>query len=80
MNFSAELKERQEYINRVLENYLPAVEGKQKTVLEAMRSSVTIGGKRLRPMMMAELYRTFAPEGSLQTVEPFMAAMEMLHT
>lgn len=80
MNFSAELKERQEYINRVLENYLPAVEGKQKTVLEAMRYSVTIGGKRLRPMMMAELYRTFAPEGSLQTVEPFMAAMEMLHT
>ena len=59
MNFSAELKERQEYINRVLDAYLPAEEGKQKTVLSAMRYSVTIGGKRLRPMMMAEVYRCF---------------------
>jgi len=80
MSFSAELKERQEYINRVLDAYLPAVEGRQKTVLEAMRYSVTIGGKRLRPMMMAELYRSFAPSGELSKAEPFMAAMEMLHT
>lgn len=80
MNFSAELKEKQDYINRIMEAYLPAVEGRQKTVLEAMRYSVTIGGKRLRPMMMAEVYRCFAPEGDLRQVEPFMAAMEMLHT
>jgi len=80
MNFNAELKERQEYINRVLDAFLPAEEGRQKTVLEAMRYSVTIGGKRLRPMMMAEVYRSFAPQGEMTTVEPFMAAMEMLHT
>lgn len=80
MNFSAELKERQDYINRVLDVFLPAAEGRQKTVLEAMRYSVTIGGKRLRPMMMAEVYRCFSPEGELWQVEPFMAAMEMLHT
>lgn len=80
MNFSAELKERQEYINGVLDKYLPMAEGRQKTVLEAMHYSVTIGGKRLRPMMMAEVYRCFCPEENLQKVEPFMAAMEMLHT
>jgi len=80
MNFNAELKERQEYINRVLDAFLPAAEGRQKTVLEAMRYSVTIGGKRLRPMMMAEVYRSFAPRSELSVVEPFMAAMEMLHT
>ena len=80
MNFNAELKERQEYVNRILEAFLPAAEGRQKTVLEAMRYSVTIGGKRLRPMMMAEVYRSFAPQGDLKVVEPFMAAMEMLHT
>ena len=44
MSFNAELKERQDYINRVLDAYLPAVEGRQKTVLSAMRYSVTIGG------------------------------------
>ena len=43
MNFNAELKERQEYINHVMDSYLPAAEGRQKTVLEAMRYSVTIG-------------------------------------
>ena len=80
MNFSAELKEKQDYINRVLDKYLPETEGRQKTVLEAMRYSVTIGGKRLRPMMMAEVYRTFAPNADLCLAEPFMAAMEMLHT
>ena len=80
MNFSAELVKRQDYINQVLEAYLPVVEGRQKTVLEAMRYSVTIGGKRLRPMMMAEVFRTFAPEEDLAKAEPFMAAMEMLHT
>ena len=80
MNFSAELKERQEYINRVLEQYLPATEGRQKTVLEAMKYSVTIGGKRIRPIMMAELYRCFATNNDLTRAEPFMAAMEMLHT
>ena len=80
MNFSVELKEKQEYIHRVLDKYLPAVEGRQKTVLEAMHYSVTIGGKRLRPIMMAELYRSIAPQGDMSKVEPFMAAMEMLHT
>lgn len=80
MNFSAELKDRQEYVNRVLEHYLPAVSGRQKTVLEAMHYSVTIGGKRLRPIMMAETYRTFAKTEEAGPVEPFVAAMEMLHT
>jgi len=80
MNFSAELKERQEYINRLLETYLPAAEGRQKTVLEAMKYSVTIGGKRIRPIMMAEVYKCFAKNNDLTKAEPFMAAMEMLHT
>lgn len=79
-NFSTELKERQEYINRVLEKYLPPVEGRQKTVLEAMKYSVTIGGKRLRPILMAEMYRCFSSQDNLHAVEPFLAAMEMLHT
>ena len=80
MNFNIQFKEKQKYINRVMDTFLPAAEGRQKTVLEAMRYSVTIGGKRLRPMMMAEVYRSFAPQGELSVVEPFMAAMEMLHT
>ena len=31
-------------------------------------------------MMMAEVYTSFAPQGEMTVAEPFMAAMEMIHT
>ena len=49
MNFEAELQERVSGIEAILRQYLPAEEGYQKTVLEAMNYSVLAGGKRLRP-------------------------------
>ncbi len=80
MEFNIELKRRQDYVNDVLDKFLPNVEGKQKTVLEAMRYSVTIGGKRLRPILILELYRCFTGTDREQRIEPFLAAIEMLHT
>lgn len=78
--FQNEMKKRQSYMNEVLNRYLPEVEGKQATVLEAMNYSVCVGGKRLRPILMLELYRAFAEEEDADCIEPFLAAMEMLHT
>ncbi|MBP3609938.1 MAG: polyprenyl synthetase family protein [Lachnospiraceae bacterium] len=80
MNFKEELQNRQNYINEVLDRFLPEVSGKQKTVLDAMRYSVTIGGKRLRPIMMLEVFRCFAGQENESKIAPFLAAMEMLHT
>jgi geranylgeranyl diphosphate synthase type II len=45
---------------------------------EAMNYSMQAGGKRLRPILMQETYFLFGGEG--QIIEPFMAAMEMIHT
>ena len=53
--------------------------GLQKTVLSAMNYSVKAGGKRLRPMLMAETYEMFGGADS-SVIEPFMAAIEMIHT
>ena len=78
MNFEEVRQEKVEEIEKILKKYLPAEEGYQKTVLEAMNYSVLAGGKRLRPMLMQETFRMFGGEGDL--VEPFMAAMEMIHT
>lgn len=78
MSFKEELQTRTAQIEALLEEYLPKEEGPQRTVLEAMNYSVRVGGKRLRPMLMQETYRLFGGEGKL--VEPFMAAMEMIHT
>ncbi|WP_026660628.1 polyprenyl synthetase family protein [Butyrivibrio sp. AC2005] len=63
----------------VIKKYLPAEEGYQKKVIEAMNYSVMAGGKRIRPVLMMEMYR-LAGGKNLQLVEPFVAAIEMIHT
>lgn len=78
MEMREELKKRTGEVEAVVEQYLPKEEGHQKTIFEAMNYSVRAGGKRLRPMLMEETYRLFG--GTEQAVEPFMAAMEMIHT
>lgn len=58
--------------------FLPAIEGNQKVVIDAMHYTFKAGGKRLRPMLMEETFRMFGGEG--EVIEPFMAAIEMIHT
>lgn len=78
MNFKEELEQKVQRINEVIKSYLPREEGFQKTLMEAMNYSMLSGGKRLRPLLMQETYRMFG--GTERVVEPFMAAMEMIHT
>ena len=78
MNFNEMQETRTREVEAVVERYLPAADGYQKTVLDAMNYSVRAGGKRLRPMLMEETYRLFGGSGTV--VEPFMAAIEMIHT
>lgn len=54
MNFKEEIERKTELIEAMIGRYLPAEEGYQKVVLQAMNYSITAGGKRLRPMLMAE--------------------------
>ena len=77
--FDRELEEKTAYIDKVLKRYLPKEEGWQKTVIEAMNYSMTAGGKRLRPMLMREVYLMCGGEEDSVTA-PFMAAIEMIHT
>ena len=67
-------------IEQMIQPYMPAEEGHQKTVLAAMNYAVKAGGKRLRPMMLRLCYDMFAAEPEEALVRPFMAAMEMIHT
>ena len=78
MNFDRELLEKGKEVESVIVSVLPKEEGWAKTVLEAMNYSVCAGGKRLRPMLMAETYKLFG--GKDKVIEPFMAAIEMIHT
>ena len=78
MDFQKELSSRTEYVNKVLDKFLPEENGHQKTVFEAMNYSVHAGGKRIRPIFMMESARLFG--GMDESIHPFMAALEFIHT
>lgn len=73
------IKEKAKAIDEIIEGYLPKEEGPAATVMEAMNYSIHVGGKRLRPMMMDEMYRMFGGDRD-DIIYPFMAAIEMIHT
>lgn len=76
--FQKRLEEKTAQIEEILKSYLPEKSGYQQNIIEAMEYSLMAGGKRLRPMLMQEAYYLFGGEGNL--IEPFMAAIEMIHT
>lgn len=78
MNFKEELKNKVQEAEAVIAEFLPKEEGFSKHMKEAMNYSMNVGGKRLRPVMLLESYRMFG--GNHAVVEPFMAAIEMIHT
>lgn len=78
VNFQEELNKRTQAAEEILKKYLPEEEGFALTMAQAMNYSMLAGGKRLRPVLMLETYRLFGEEE--EVVEPFMAAMEMIHT
>ena len=76
--FTIQMKMKVAEIEEILKRYLPEAEGYQKVIMEAMEYSLMAGGKRLRPMLMQETCRLFGEEP--ETLKPFMAALEMIHT
>ena len=78
MNYKNMKLEKVQEIEGILQKYLPEQTGYQKQIMEAMEYSLMAGGKRLRPMLMKETYALFG--GTEEVVEPFMAALEMIHT
>lgn len=77
-NFNQLLKTKVENVEQVLDQFLPKQEDYQKIIMETMEYSVKAGGKRIRPVLMQATYEMFG--GNQKVIEPFMAAIEMLHT
>ena len=94
MNFKEELEKKTGKVEEILTAYLPKPEGFQSKVLEAMAYALSAGGKRLRPLMMAEsaalfveaeeVWRTdgtVVPKpATVRALPVFMAALEFIHT
>ena len=60
-----------------MKKYLPTPEGFGRDLFEAMTYSALAGGKRLRPILMEESFLLYGGQGPI--IEPFMAALEMIH-
>lgn len=76
--FQTLLQQKTGAVEQIIKTYIPKETGYQRTVIEAMNYSLLSGGKRLRPLLMREVYQMLGGTG--KTVEPFMAAIEMIHT
>ena len=77
-NFDSQMKKRVTEIKSITQSYLPEEKGFQRTLLEAVDYSMLVGGKKLRPLLMQQTYVMFG--GSSAVIQPFMAAIEMIHT
>lgn len=77
MAFREEFLEKQEYAEQVLRKYFSEEDLGKNRLGDAMRHAVFSGGKRLRPLFMLSAYEMYG--GSSEIIEPFMAAIEMIH-
>ncbi|MGN0374319.1 MAG: polyprenyl synthetase family protein [Butyrivibrio sp.] len=78
MNFSEELDIRSRKAGEIVSKYVPAADGFNSEIISAMSYSINAGGKRLRPILIQSFCKLYS--GDILKAEPFMAAMEMLHT
>ncbi|MCI9613994.1 MAG: polyprenyl synthetase family protein [Dorea sp.] len=77
-DFQVQMKQKIRRIEDILQTYLPKQKGYQSVIMEAMGYSLMAGGKRLRPMLMKEMFCLYG--GTSKALHPFMAAIEMIHT
>lgn len=75
-DFKDIIKQKKENFEKILKGYLP--KNKSKKLTESMEYSILNGGKRLRPIIISEVYNFFS-EKKIESVNKFMVALEVVH-
>lgn len=65
-------------VEQIVMKYMPESCKEAEPVISAMKYAVSAGGKRIRPLLLYLTYQAFG--GSEKICQPFMAAIEMIHT
>jgi len=78
MDFLQQLKERALEVEKALDEYLPSAETYPPVIHEAMRYSITAGGKRLRPVLTLATAEALGKDPG--PVMPAACAIELIHT
>ena len=79
MTFEEQLNHKAKEIEDKIPTFLPEASGYAATVIEAMRYALMGGGKRIRPVILHEVF-TLCGGTDEDIIAPFTAAMEMIHT
>jgi len=77
MELETELQKKKEAVEKIIRAYLPKEEGYQSVIMEAMNYSVLRGGKRLRPILMAETCKMFSGLDILSQDEKIEASVNV---
>ena len=77
MDFSEQLKAKQDLINNEIINIIDSVDA-PKVIAEAMKYSLMAGGKRIRPVLAAAVCEAFG--GDIDSLLPFAVSLEFIHT
>jgi len=72
------IQERKQIVDQYLDSLLPEPHGPSGKVIEAMRYSISAGGKRVRPILMMAACE--AVGGDFNKIMPAACAMECVHT
>jgi len=72
------LEEKRALVEEALGQYLPKREGIYKVIVNAMRYSLFVGGKRLRPILCLTATETVGGESKVAL--PVACALELIHT
>lgn len=78
MDFKQALINDEQLINSSFEKYLRDEKCPEGRLNESTKYSLMAGGKRLRPILIIEVYKLF--KDNIQECIPFAIAMEMIHT
>lgn len=77
-NFKENFDYKKSIIERYIKDDFKDNNSSYKTVIDAMNYSVSVGGKRIRPILMLSAYEIF--NNNINNVLPFCAAIEYIHT
>ena len=77
MEFKEELKKYQQIVNDELERYVKKEACYEKQLNEAVSYSLMAGGKRLRAILVIDIYKLFKED--YERCLPFAMAIEMIH-
>ena len=78
MDFISQLHKKIEFVDEILNKYMPGEETYPEEIFKAMRYSLFAGGKRIRPILL--ICACEAMNGDVKKTYAFAAAIEMIHT